>query len=365
MRLPELSIILPCYNESQNIPLIVERMSKFWPEFNFELVLVNNGSVDDSSHVLKKVEKENEYIRVVTVENNRGYGYGILSGLKEARADVLSYSHADIQTPPEDLFKAFKLFNDKDKGNDAIFVKGERINRRKEEQLYTNAYSLIAYLVLGYKLEDINGQPKLFHKSFLTYLYDAPVDFSFDVYVLYKAMQNGLKIETFPVDFNLRVHGVSNWSSSPIKKYKTILGYVKNVFITSLRNLKDKKNPFHQFAKFCSVGLFGASVNYGTFYIFFKTLSGHYVTSSLIGYFSAAVVIFLLNRNWTFYSKDGHLSKQFVLFILLIAFSFFVNGVSIYFFTAIIGFIPELSQVITMGITTAINFVGSKFWVFK
>jgi putative flippase GtrA len=113
------------------------------------------------------------------------------------------------------------------------------------------------------------------------------------------------------------------------------------------------------------VGFLGASVNYSTFYIFYKAFSVYYVISSLLGYFIAAVAIFFLNRSWTFNIRSGHISKQFVMFILLISFSFVANGVSIYFFTDIVGFRAEVSQLITMGITTTINFLGSKFWVFR
>lgn len=367
MTRPELSIVLPCYNESRNIPIIVERLSRYRPEVNFELILVNNGSTDDTEKVLKRLMESHENIRVVTIGKNIGYGHGIMSGLKASRADLVVYSHADIQTPPEDTIKAFKIIkgNNIDKGIESVLVKGRRINRREEEQFLSDAFTKIAYLMLGYKINDINGQPKLFHRELIDKLTHPPLDFSFDLYVMYKALQNGYEIKIFPVDFGLRLHGESRWASSPMKKYKTILGYLKNILFISLRNLSDNNNPVKQFIKFCFVGTLGALINYSTFYLFYSVFSVYYVSSSLMGYFLAAAMIFLFNRTWTFNIKEGRMSKQFMLFVTLITFSFAVNGISIYLLTDALGLRPEISQLITMGITTAINFAGSKFWVFN
>lgn len=243
MKRPELSIVLPCYNESCNIPIIVNRIAKFWPEIKFELILVNNGSTDDTGRVLSEMVKGYKFLRVITIEKNIGYGHGIMSGLKAASADFVAYSHADIQTPPEDTIKAFKIVkeNNLSKEAESVLIKGKRINRRKDEQFFTNAYTKIAHLILGYKIYDVNGQPKLFHRSLIDKLTHPPLDFSFDLYVMYKAIQNGYRIKTFPVDFGLRLHGESKWASSPVKKYKTILGYFKNILFISLRNIFDSK----------------------------------------------------------------------------------------------------------------------------
>ena len=223
----------------------------------------------------------------------------------------------------------------------------------------------ISSLILGYPLKDINGQPKMFPKSFLKKLEHSPVDFSFDVFVMYKALQAGYEINTFPVDFGERIHGESKWSASIFKKYRTILGYLKNIMAISIKNFNDEHNPIKQFAKFCVVGGFGASVNYGIFYLSYKFLNIHYVAASLSGFFIAAFAIFLFNREWTFQVRHGKISKQFAQFMALMVISFTANGLSIYLFTDIIGLRAEISQLLTMAITTMINFIGSKYWVFR
>lgn len=244
MKKPELSIVLPCYNESGNIPIVVERFSKFWPKINFELIMVNNGSTDDSAVVLQDMEgKYSEFLRTVTIEKNIGYGHGIMAGLKEATSDVVAYSHADIQTPPEDVIKAYRLINERGIDINKSLIKGMRINRRKEERFLSKGMEIFASLILCYRMKDINSQPKLFSKSFIEKLTNPVLDFSFDVYVLLKALQNGLNIYTFPVDFGLRIHGESKWAASFFSKHKTVMHHVRNILILGVKE-KTWQLPF-------------------------------------------------------------------------------------------------------------------------
>ncbi len=151
---------------------------------------------------------------------------------------------------------------------------------------------------------------------------------------------------------------------------KKILSYlcgwiqVDRLSIT-LRNISGNNNPIKQFIKFSFVGCLGISINYGTFYLLYKAFSVYYISSSLIGYILAGIVIFNLNRQWTFRVKHGDIKKQYLKYFSLISFTFILNGVSIFFLTEVLHFVPEISQVITMGITICANFLGTKLWVFK
>jgi|TARA_B100001971_G_C18236784_1_gene567836 putative flippase GtrA len=130
-------------------------------------------------------------------------------------------------------------------------------------------------------------------------------------------------------------------------------------------NKISNNTTIRQFFRFCVVGSLGASINYCVFYILYKVNSIHYVVSSLIGFFVSATFIFIINRQWTFCVRHGHITKQFIYFNALIGFSFVVNGIVIYFFTKSLHIIPEVSQLAAMTVTTIINFSGSKIWVFR
>ena len=109
---PELSIILPCYNEEKNISDVLRRYAAVLSGsgINAELVLVDNGSTDNSAQVISNELKNSDYFfaRTVKVDKNIGYGFGVLSGLRNARGESLAYSHADQQCDAGDVIAAYK-----------------------------------------------------------------------------------------------------------------------------------------------------------------------------------------------------------------------------------------------------------------
>ena len=76
----KLSVVIPCFNESKNLPLLISRCQKTYvKEQSIEFILVDNGSTDDTQEVIKDLTSNLSFVTVVHVEINKGYGYGILS----------------------------------------------------------------------------------------------------------------------------------------------------------------------------------------------------------------------------------------------------------------------------------------------
>lgn len=235
--MPKYSIVLPCYNESANLPVLVDRFRPFAQRWDFELILVNNGSTDDSALIMEQVQQDsaNRFVRIVTIEKNIGYGHGIHTGLEAAKGEILAYSHADVQTPPEDIFRAFELIERGDVDIERTVIKGLRPGR-DETHVLTRWLRILTRLLTGLRVEDINGQPKVFHRSLLDAM-DRPVtDFAYDTYVLYVASREGRAIQPIEVEFGERLHGESKWASTLLKKYKTIASYLRSLFLMAWRN---------------------------------------------------------------------------------------------------------------------------------
>lgn len=235
--MPKYSIVLPCYNESANLPVLVDRFRPFAQRWDFELILVNNGSTDDSALIMEQVQQDpsNAFVRIVTIEKNIGYGHGIHTGLEAAKGEILAYSHADVQTPPEDIFRAFELIERGDVDIERTVIKGLRPGR-DETHVLTRWLRILTRLLTGLRVEDINGQPKVFHRSLLDAM-DRPVtDFAYDTYVLYVASREGRAIQPIEVEFGERLHGESKWASTLLKKYRTIASYLRSLFLMAWRN---------------------------------------------------------------------------------------------------------------------------------
>lgn len=239
-----LSIVLPCYNEAKNIPLLLERFKEIKNACPFELILVNNGSTDNSAEVLRQelARPGHSFARTVLVEKNQGYGYGVMSGLRNARGEYIAYSHADLQCAPKDVFTAYWKLIEKDNPRRFI-LKGWRQGRPLDAMIITWGLQLIASIILLLPLSDINGQPKVFHRDFLQRLVDPPKGFEFDLYVLYRALRSNMTIDTVPVYFGARRHGQSNWAYSLRSKLRTISGFIR--YIIGLRCTEIANGFYH------------------------------------------------------------------------------------------------------------------------
>lgn len=227
-----LSIVIPCYNEADNLVALFQSLDPLCAEVsNLEIILVDNGSSDNSTDIFNQElkKRDNSTFKVIKVEKNIGYGFGILSGLRYANGNTLAVTHADRQTDPMDVLKALEIY--KKYSNELLLVKGYRKNRKITEAFFSWTMALISSMALGKRLTEINAQPKLFSKRFfLSVEKNAPYDFSLDLYLLYHAKQKGMILD-FPVYFAKRVAGEakggsgSSWATRK-KLIKRTLKYI-------------------------------------------------------------------------------------------------------------------------------------------
>lgn len=212
------SLVIPCYNEAANLPLLLERC-KGVAGADTEVILVDNGSTDDSPQVLARLLPAYPGCRSVRVEQNQGYGFGILSGLRAARGEILGWTHADMQTDPQDALRGLELFA---RHGAKSFVKGRRYGRPLADVAFTLGMSVFETLLLGKPFWDINAQPTMFTREFFATWSNPPHDFSLDLYAYYEARRQGLAVHRFPVHFGDRAHGVSHWNVNWAAKRKFI-----------------------------------------------------------------------------------------------------------------------------------------------
>lgn len=212
------SLVIPCYNEAANLPLLLERCAGVAGP-DIEVILVDNGSTDNSPAVLRELLPRYSGCRSVRVDVNQGYGFGILSGLNAAKGDILGWTHADMQCDPHDTLRALAYF---DAHGHNSFVKGRRYGRPIADVLFTIGMSVFETMLLQTRLWDINAQPTMFSREFFDTWQDPPHDFSLDLYVYFHARRQGVPVFRFPVRFGERAHGHSHWNVNWAAKRKFI-----------------------------------------------------------------------------------------------------------------------------------------------
>lgn len=221
---PTLSIVIPCWNEADGLPSVLRVMTDAAQAAEdahgisaWEIVAVDDGSVDGTPELLTAAADRDLRIRVVTHPVNRGLGGAVRSGLAAATGDLLLYTDADMPCDiAADLPRAIRL--------SAVYradvVAAYRRNRAGEgprRAVYSAAYNALARSVFRLPARDVNFAFKLVRRRVLERL-DLRSEGSFiDVELLAQAHAAGFKIVQFGTDYLPRTRGVSTLSS-----YRTI-----------------------------------------------------------------------------------------------------------------------------------------------
>lgn len=215
-----LSLVIPCYNEEGNIPALYARVSSLLLNApNSEAVFVDNGSTDSTGALLLSLIGGNSRIKIVHVEHNRGYGYGIKKGLEVTTGSIVGWTHADLQSDPLDALRGLQIAG---KLSENLFIKGLRKRRPLFDKLFSLGMSVFESMLFKTPLRDINAQPTLFSRSLIGEVLKGPDDFSLDLYALVSAVRSGFREVRFPVNYEARLKGSSTWNTSWKARFRLI-----------------------------------------------------------------------------------------------------------------------------------------------
>jgi len=219
-----LSLVIPFYNEENNIQRVVEGLIASFEQasIDYQLILVNNGSIDKSPQMLEALAREKaDRIKVVHVKVNQGYGWGIINGLKLADREFVGYMGGDGQIAPAAVVSVFDLISKENYG----LAKVRRVVRNDGaiRKILSVSYNLLVKVIFNVDTLDVNGTPKVFKRELLEIFSPVSKDWFIDTEIMVKAKYLGLKVGEVPVEFQPRKEGKSHVKST------TILEFVRNV----------------------------------------------------------------------------------------------------------------------------------------
>ncbi|MFZ3056967.1 MAG: glycosyltransferase, partial [Smithella sp.] len=109
----QVAVVIPVYNEEENLPELMRRLMPVMQGMNktFEIILIDDGSHDDSLEILKSFTKD-EHVKVVELTRNYGQHSAIMAGFSVVQADIVVTMDADLQNPPEEIPKLVKVMEE-------------------------------------------------------------------------------------------------------------------------------------------------------------------------------------------------------------------------------------------------------------
>ena len=201
-----LSVVIPCYNEEQRLPRTVELIERYLDgkETAYELILVDDGSVDGTRAVMDAAARGHAGVRIEVLPHNRGKGRALEAGVGAATGDQILVTDADLSTPIEELDKLQAAL--RNGAGIAIGSRALRASRVEVSQPFYRVvmgkgFNLIVQAVLLPGIWDTQCGFKLFradvaHQVFANLITDG---FGYDPEVLYRARKQGVKIAEVPV----------------------------------------------------------------------------------------------------------------------------------------------------------------------
>ena len=206
-----ISIVIPAYNEQSRLPDTVRRIEQYldsagW-EFH-EIVIVDDGSTDNTVAVAEEFARANPNIRVLRNPVNRGKGYSVRRGMLDARAEWRLLTDADLSAPIEELDKLYKAVMERGAaiaiGSRALDRSLIGVHQPGFRETAGRMFNAVMRLATGLKIADTQCGFKLFRADITQDVFSRQrlERFGFDVEVLYIAHRRGLEILEVPVRWN-------------------------------------------------------------------------------------------------------------------------------------------------------------------
>nr|5MLZ_A Chain A, Dolichol monophosphate mannose synthase [Pyrococcus furiosus DSM 3638]5MM0_A Chain A, Dolichol monophosphate mannose synthase [Pyrococcus furiosus DSM 3638]5MM1_A Chain A, Dolichol monophosphate mannose synthase [Pyrococcus furiosus DSM 3638] len=254
----KVSVIIPTYNERENLEELFSRIDNALQGLNYEIVVVDDDSPDRTWE--KAQELSSKYpVKVIRRTKEKGLSSAVIRGFKEASGDVFVVMDADLQHPPEVIPKLIEAIkNGSDIAIGSRYVKGGKVeNWPFYRKLISKGAIMVGRIALP-KIRDIKDPVSGFfalRKEVVEGVELNPIGFKILMEILIKGKYS--KVVEVPFTFGIRARGESKL------KGKTIFEYLRHIY-----RLMKWEGEIDRIVKFSIVGLSGILVNEGFLWLF-------------------------------------------------------------------------------------------------
>ncbi|NPA58069.1 MAG: glycosyltransferase family 2 protein [Aquificae bacterium] len=226
----ELSVVIPIYNEEENLPILYEKLKKVLDSLgkSYEIIFVNDGSTDRSWEIIRELAEKDPHVVGVNFRKNFGQTAAMSAGFETARGDIIITMDGDLQNDPEDIPKLLQVLEE---GYD--IVSGWRKDRKDafiSRTLPSRIANWLISKVTGVHLHDYGCSLKAYRSEVAKNL-----DFYGEMHRFLPALSKsiGAKITEIPVKHHPRVYGKSKYGIS--RTFKVLLDLILVKFLLDYR----------------------------------------------------------------------------------------------------------------------------------
>jgi len=373
----QVSIIVPTYNESQNILSILKSIEDNLPKNNpVETIVVDDNSPDGTGNIveeyIKTVKKATGYtLGVIRRKAKEGLSSAILKGIEGAKGQTIVVMDSDRSHPPDIIPKMVDTLanSECDIVVASRYVKGGSVSGWSvKRKLISRIATKIAQQGLGVGQKDPLSGFFAFKRNILDGLKLDAIGYKMLLEILVKT--KGVRIKEIPYTFTNRMQGESKLGTS------TVFDYLRSVWklyrYDALQRKQEKRVSIRflsKAARFYTVGAFGLAVNYLISFVFTTGIASFwYLHANLIGIIASMTTNFVLNKTWTFEDRDFAPRRTLVQYGKFVGFSSVGALVQLgLVFYLVENYSLMYPQALILAVIAAAfgNFILNKKWTFK
>ncbi len=347
-----ISIVVPTYNERENIEELLRRLDSSMRGFEYEVIVVDDDSPDGTWEAALELSQKYP-VKVIRRVGVRGLASAVVRGFREARGEAIVVMDADLQHPPEDVPRLIAALEETDIAVASRYAYGGRVEGWSlARRAVSWGATMLARLLLprARRVKDPMSGFFAIKRSVIEGVELSPVGYKVLLEVLVKGRYR--RVTEVPYVFRCRQRGESKLSSIEVFKY-----------VRHLLKLMKWSGELGRALKFTVVGCSGVAVNEGLLYALRGLLGLKLATAGLLAIEASILSNFTWNDLWTFRDqRSGSLAARCLKYHAAVALGATVNMAALLALTAL-GIYYLASNLAGIALGFIANYMASRHWV--
>lgn len=361
---PLISVVVPAYNEAERIAKTLKEIAAYFDERKetYEILVVDDGSRDKTTAVVEDLHLPN--CRVINYGTNRGKGYAVNFGVKNALGEWILFTDADNSTPINQFEHLHRQTDSHQVIIGSRYLKDSRITIRQgvPRIVMGRLGNLLVQLLVLPGLHDTQCGFKLFSRRAAQEIFALQTiwRWGFDMEILRIAKDHGYKIKEVPITWQ-------NDEQSRIQSSRVFVKTLFELFAIKRNSLlgrykKSGRSDAGLLLRFAGVGVIGTVIDYTILIVTHQTFGWMLIWASTVGFLAGAVNNYLFNSFWTFEQKLTW--NKFYRFISLAVVGLILNDLIVVVLSDSFDWNFKVAKLLAIFVVFFWNFLANKRWTF-
>jgi glycosyltransferase involved in cell wall biosynthesis len=282
-----ISIVIPAYNEAKNLEDLVKQIENSFSKSKYshvyEIVIINDGSTDNSDEIGEKICNQFQKITFINLKENISKAYSLDTGIHYAKGKIIATMDADLQYNPKDLIKMIDLICS---GYDLVNGKREKRQDNFITKFFSRIYNFFLRFTFNVKLDDFFSGIKVFKRE----IYDLMEFSGLSRFVIFFSKKYNYQIKEVSIEHSARKKGKTSYSFID----RVILS-IKDIFTLAICIVLEKRGIYQIKQSILSIFLI-LTIGFIIDEIFFKSFNNYFLTFLIASFFIFTILNIIIQN---------------------------------------------------------------------